>query len=89
MESKISEFENLKIRNIKFRNFDIRNLNIPNLKIQNLKLRNLNIGNFKIQDLNILLYLAGLKKSSVARFLALFDAQWMVFGSRLIPKPVL
>ena len=39
-------------------------------------------------SLYILLYSAGLKKSSIERFLVLFDSQWMVFGSKLIPKHV-
>ena len=36
----------------------------------------------------ILLYLPGLNKSSIEWFLALFDSQWMFFGSKLIPKHV-
>ena len=34
-------------------------------------------------NLHMLLYLAGLDKSSIERFLALFDSQWMVFWVQL------
>ena len=66
---------------MKFQNWTLK-IEIWKLKIDNWKLKFniVNCWSMFTSSLYLLHYLAGLKKSSIVWFLAIFDSQWLVFG---------